>query len=1755
MSEAVVNSRAWWDEYFVNEWEEKGGPEQSRHFMEMLLKSLPAREGDFLRSNATQILDWGCAFGEGVDLLAKAFPAAKVEGLDFSEHAIATARQRFPEHEFISTPDGALPRDFDVIVTSNCLEHFEKPLEIVNQHLPHCRLLYMALVPYNEHPFDPQHRAQFREESFPERLGGFRRVHVGLVQTDPKFWAAPELLAIYASPAYLLRVLDPGHEPPYAQGESLLADPVSAAGAVEGAAANSAALRRLRDEIAARTADVLALYEELHALQLRFAERDKQAALLSAKVTELHGWSEALQNRLNERDRLIALVDAREQELATRAAALDAQAQRAEQDAQRARAEWLQSSTAAEAAALEVQAVRTELERVRAEMDATRRSAADLADAVQHSQSERDAARAAAMTERRAQEGALTALLAELDQTRTDKDALQESLRNADSGHADRGAQLAELQRRLDDIHGSTGWKVLQPAYKLRYALFPPASRRERVGKWIMHKRRRAAFFAQQGPAALFGAAGRYLRRIATRTSLPRPHAAAARTALADGTGADPLDRPLVSVVLPVYNQADLLAESIESVLAQTYENFELIVVNDGSRDEVERVLEQYVGHAKVRVLTQANQKLPKALSNGFDFARGELWTWTSADNLMAPQQLERQVAFLNAHPRVGMVYSDYLAIDDRGGPLQDANFRPQNRSTPADPAIHLPRDVSRLNTVQDNFIGACFLYRGTAGRLLGDYTPILGVEDYDYWMRMNALFGIQHLGTDELLYRYRVHDNTLNARASEHHIYERVQRLMYYEQARHSYFQRPWKIYVDDATQAWLGTCNTSGHTIQRLGPQDELRSSREEILIIVRADALPMLRGRTLPKECCIAVWFEDDALLPYRYSEDLQRIAHMALAADARTIARLQIFTRQAFRVAPGQAAFDLIRAFAVNSVFARKTLPAEDCARHSPQVFQPAGRTLRVLIQVENFDRGGLERVVLDLAAVLDSQNFEPMILVLAQEGEAARQARAAGLPVLTLPHEGREDAYRSLLRDRKIDLVNAHYSLFGAGIADELSVPFVQSLHNTYVWAAPEDIAAYRAADGHTRAYLCVSALVAWHAEQRLGIAPEKLLIAPNGIDLETWDQARAAMDRSGARGRLGCADEDFVVLCVASVTNVKGQLHLVRALAEARRRAPRLKLMLLGSVLDQDYERLVREEIRRLDLVDRVVFLGHHEDSRRFYFAADAFALPSFVEGWSIALAEAIYAGLPVIATEVGAARELLTLTGGKLITPPFRSMLDYDHRQFFELTRENHPEFVRRLADALAETVADPEPPAVSDTLRRSVDRRTAYSAHAAVFQWLALNGVPAGIRPMMWDVHGLREHDQHLTSKPLAARRRSSRRGSAASAGGNGRAATTATTTGEFSFVAGERSVAQVIEHVRNSRGAVIFVQSIDWSQWLFQRPHHLARYFADRGYVTIYDDSGRFTGFAGFKEIEPNLYLFRGPADLLHRIPQPLLWTFCYNFQLKDRYPPGQRVVYDLIDDFAVHPYDPVLMARNHERAIREAAVVAFVARKLAPMLEARPDRLYLPNGVEDEFFADASIRLPHDPQMRRILKQGKPIAGYYGALAEWFDYALLERTARLRPDWNFVLIGPKYDQSFDNQPMLKLSNVHWLGPRDYAVLPAYLRAFDVATIPFAINDITLATSPLKLYEYFAGGKPVIASPMPECVAFPEVLIVRGAAEYSAALDEARRRQNDPQFAARLRQLARENSWEQRVQAVENLLEHSTAARVGDAVAAAR
>ncbi len=258
----------------------------------------------------------------------------------------------------------------------------------------------------------------------------------------------------------------------------------------------------------------------------------------------------------------------------------------------------------------------------------------------------------------------------------------------------------------------------------------------------------------------------------------------------------------LVSVVLPVFNGARLVEEAIDSVLSQTWERLELIVVDDGSTDGTDAILDRIAARdERVLVLHQENQQLPRALSNGFRVARGEFLSWTSDDNRFKAQFLERMVDCLRRHPEWDMAFANEDIIGEDGGFLHGSEWFSGYQVPSGSPHIHLPFDVSELNTYPNNSVGAAFLYRRRVRDLIGDYGPNrFSVEDYDYWMLINELLTLRHTDFDDPLYDYRFHDASLTARDSELRILERRQELMVFDDFRRDFNLTPltW-VFLDE--------------------------------------------------------------------------------------------------------------------------------------------------------------------------------------------------------------------------------------------------------------------------------------------------------------------------------------------------------------------------------------------------------------------------------------------------------------------------------------------------------------------------------------------------------------------------------------------------------------------------------------------------------------------------------------------------------------------------------------------------------------------------------------------------------------------------------------------------------------------------------------------------------------------------------------------------------------------------------------------
>jgi glycosyltransferase involved in cell wall biosynthesis len=340
-----------------------------------------------------------------------------------------------------------------------------------------------------------------------------------------------------------------------------------------------------------------------------------------------------------------------------------------------------------------------------------------------------------------------------------------------------------------------------------------------------------------------------------------------------------------------------------------------------------------------------------------------------------------------------------------------------------------------------------------------------------------------------------------------------------------------------------------------------------------------------------------------------------------------------------------------------------------------------------------------------------------------------------------------------------------------------------------------------------------------------------------------------------------------------------------------------------------------------------------------------------------------------------------------------------------------------------------------------------------------------------------------------------------------------------------------------VARSRGLVVYPPVLSWG-YLRQRPQQIMAELGRRGFVCLFlPPDPAADGVDGLREVEENVFL-ASDVRLASHHPRPIVWiTWTPNAAYASAFA-DPRVVYESIDHLELFHLYSAEMRRHHVRLARTAdAVVASADRLLAELRSLRPDAVLAPNGVRPDDFGPARAgAVPDD--LAPAIAAGRPIVGYHGALARWLDHALLNAVTAAAPDLSFVLLGPDYDGSAAR--IARRPNVFLLGRKSYDELPRYLRRLDAAMIPFVIDDITRATSPVKLFEAMAAGLPPVATPMDECRKYRSVAIADGPDAFLAALRAAVARRAAPACQALLAAEVAENTWAARVESILDALE---------------
>ena len=247
----------------------------------------------------------------------------------------------------------------------------------------------------------------------------------------------------------------------------------------------------------------------------------------------------------------------------------------------------------------------------------------------------------------------------------------------------------------------------------------------------------------------------------------------------------------LISIILPTLNGSRYIATSIESCLNQTINNFELIIVVDGrTTDNTVEIIERYTDpRIKIVFNTSGAGNLPGSLNIGFSHAKGNLFTWTSDDNIYKEDALEKMFTFLEINPDVGLVYTGFWFIDENGVIVRESGLHPPDALIEG-----------------ENPVGSCFLYRRKVAEKVGLYdVDFLLVEDAEFWMRIYKEFKVVLI--EDRCYYHRFHGESLTIK--NYGAYKARRRLVdaskkHFGMSFFRYQEKISKVFIDEAFFAY---------------------------------------------------------------------------------------------------------------------------------------------------------------------------------------------------------------------------------------------------------------------------------------------------------------------------------------------------------------------------------------------------------------------------------------------------------------------------------------------------------------------------------------------------------------------------------------------------------------------------------------------------------------------------------------------------------------------------------------------------------------------------------------------------------------------------------------------------------------------------------------------------------------------------------------------------------------------------------------
>ena len=443
--------------------------------------------------------------------------------------------------------------------------------------------------------------------------------------------------------------------------------------------------------------------QQVTSSQLQLTEREQQGASLQAQLTDYEQQTASLQTQLVEREQQRATFHVKQVELEQAVRSLSAQVDENDQMTKALQVQLTKREQ--QAAALQEQLTKRELE----------------AEAVQTQ---------------------LEELEQQFSAISLQKTSLQQELAGSKDYLNQREQILQNLNAKLLEIYSSTAWKIIQEMWSVRLWLAPKGSRREKSGRAVLGKfiKRNVVTNREERSTPIMNSSGANFIEIESRTIKLNPQE----------NGGDYEDQPLVSVIIPCYNDGIYLNDCLNSVYNQTYKSFEIVIVNDGSTDEVTNNMLKNPSWPLAKIISKNHAGPSSARNTGITAASGKYILPLDADDKIHPTYIEKAVAILEEQEATGIVYCQAEYFGDLDGRWE------------------LP-PYSLEVMLLDNVIFTTSLFRKTDWQNVEGYDESLkhGMEDYDFWLSFIEI-GKEVVQIPEVLFYYRIRDKSRTNKFNE---------------------------------------------------------------------------------------------------------------------------------------------------------------------------------------------------------------------------------------------------------------------------------------------------------------------------------------------------------------------------------------------------------------------------------------------------------------------------------------------------------------------------------------------------------------------------------------------------------------------------------------------------------------------------------------------------------------------------------------------------------------------------------------------------------------------------------------------------------------------------------------------------------------------------------------------------------------------------------------------------------------------------